>query len=78
MSTRAQNEAKFGAWEDLPGGGRRYRLSVPGRLGWLACYLKEVDTNEQTLKFWQEIYDGEGKLMEIHEKFPVDKGHQKL
>ena len=78
MSTRAQNEAKFGAWEDLPDGGRRYRLSVSGRRGWMARYLKEVDANEQTLKFWQEIYDAEGKQVEIHEKFPVDKGHQKL
>ena len=77
MSTRAQNEAKFGRWEDLPGGGRRYRLDVAGRQGWLARYLKEVDANEETLKFWQEIYDGQGKQMEIHEKFPVDKGHQK-
>jgi hypothetical protein len=24
MSTRAQNEKKFGNWEELPGGGRRY------------------------------------------------------
>ena len=36
MSTRAQNEAKFGTWEDLPGGGRRYRLDVAGRQGWSA------------------------------------------
>jgi len=27
--------------------------------------------------FWQEIYDGEGKLAGIHEKYPVDKGQQK-
>ena len=77
MSTRAQNEAKFGAWEDLPGGGRRYRFDVAGRHGWLARYLKEVDANEGTLKFWREIYDEAGKLMEVHEKFPVDKGHRK-
>jgi hypothetical protein len=40
MSTRAQNEKKFGQWEELAGGGRRYRLEVAGRLGWLARYLK--------------------------------------
>ena len=78
MSTRAQNEKKFGKWDDLPGGGRCYQLDVPGRLGWLARYRKEVDANETTLRFWQEIYDEQGKLVEIHEKFPLDKGHQKV
>jgi len=77
MSTRAQNEKKFGSWEDLPGGGRRYWLDVLGRQGWRARYLKEVDANESTLRFWQEIYDEQGKLVEIHDKHPVDKGHQK-
>ena len=78
MSTRAQNEKKFGQWEGLPGGGQRYRLDVTGRLGWLARYFKEVDANETTLRFWQEIYDDRGKLVETHEKFPLDKGHQKV
>lgn len=40
--------------------------------------LKEVDANENALRFWQEIYDGQGKLVETHEKFPVDKGHRKV
>jgi hypothetical protein len=78
MSTRAQNEKKFGWWEALPGGGRRYRLDVPGKLGWVARYLKEVDANETTQRFCQEIYDDQGKLVETHEKYPVDKGHQKV
>ena len=78
MSTRTQNEQKFGAWEELPAGGRRYRLDVAGRLGWTARYLKEVDAAETTLRFWQEIYDDQGKLVEVHEKYPVDKGHQKV
>jgi hypothetical protein len=78
MSTRQQNENKFGKWEELPQGGRRYRFDVTGRLGWRARYVKEVDANEQTLKFWQEVYDDQGKLVEIHEKYPVDKGHQKV
>jgi hypothetical protein len=77
MSTRAQNEKKFGRWVELADGGRRYLLDVPGRLGWLARYVKEVDANETTARFWQEIYDADGKLVETHEKFPVDKGHQK-
>jgi hypothetical protein len=78
MSTRQQNEKKFGSWEELASGGRRYRLEVTGRLGWRARYLKDVDAGERTLKFWQEIYDGQGKLAEIREKYPVDKGHQKV
>jgi hypothetical protein len=78
MSTRVQNEKKFGHWDELPGGGRRYRLDVTGKHGWLARYLKEVDVNETTLRFWQEIYDDQGKRVESHEKFPVDKGHKKV
>jgi len=30
------------------------------------------------LRFWQEIYDDQGKWVETHEKFPVDKGRQKV
>ena len=77
MSSRAQNEKKFGTWEELPNGGRRYWLDIAGRLGWRARYVKQVDAQENTVRFWQEIYDGQGKLVEIHEKYPVDKGHQK-
>jgi len=40
--------------------------------------MKEVDSNENTLRFCQEIYDENGKMVEIHEKFPVDKGHRKV
>ena len=50
---------------------------MTGRLGWLARYVKVVDASEQTERFWQEIYDETGILREIHEKYPVDKGHQK-
>jgi len=77
MSTRTQNERKFAGWEDLPDGGRRYWIDVTGRQGWCARYLKEVDVNEVTLRFWQEIYDPQGNLVEIHENYPLDKGHQK-
>jgi hypothetical protein len=77
MSSRAQNEKKFGGWDELPNGGRRYWLDIAGRSGWRARYVKQVDTQENTLRFWQEIYDGQGKLVEVHEKYPVDKGHQK-
>ena len=77
MGTRAQNEKKFDSWEELPDGGRRYHLDVAGRSGWLARYLKEVDAEDTTLRFWQEIFDDQGRLVEIHEKYPVDAGHRK-
>lgn len=78
MTTRAQNEKKFRDWEDLPGGGRIYRLDVYGRQGWRARYCKEVNAQESTTRFWQEIYDEDGNLVEVHEKFPVDPGHRKV
>lgn len=78
MSTRGQNETKFGQWAELPAGGRRYWLDVVGRLRWRARYLKEVDSEEKTLRFWQEIYDDQDRLVEIHEKYPVDQGHQRV
>ena len=78
MGTRSQNERKFEHWEALPNGGRRYWRDVDGRNGWRARYIKEVTEDEATVRFWQEIYDDTGKLVEIHEKFPVDKGHKKV
>ncbi len=51
---------------------------MKSRSGWKARYVKEVDGDERTEKFYQEIYDEEGKLVEIHEKYPVNKGHQKI
>ena len=78
MSSRQQNERQFRRWEDLAGGGRRYWFDVPGHSGWRARYLKAVDRNETTVRFWQEIYDERGLLSEVHEKYPVDKGHKKV
>jgi len=78
MATREQNERKFGQWSDLPAGGRCYWLDVHGHHGWRARYLKEVDAAEVTLRFWQEIYDEAGALVEVHHKFPVDEGHRKV
>lgn len=78
MSTQSQNERKFGHWEELPSGGRRYWFEVAGRHGWKARYVKEVDADENTVRFWQEIYDDQDTLVEIHEKYPVDKGHRQI
>ena len=77
MSTRTQNEKKFGQWQELPDGWRRCWLDIHGRQGWRARYLKVVDASEMTLRFWQEICDEQGNLAETHEKYPVDEGHRK-
>ncbi len=78
MATRQQNERSFTQWENLPGGGRRYFRRIAGHSGGFASYVKEVDVAENTLRFWQEIYDHHGKLTARHEKFPVDSGHQEV
>jgi hypothetical protein len=75
---RRENKRKFGNWDELPDGGRRYFYEVQGRHGWMARYAKEVDASEQTIKFYQEIYDEKGRLVEVHEKYPVDKGHSRV
>jgi hypothetical protein len=75
---RRINERKFGKWEELPGGGRCYSYKIDGRHGWKARYVKEVNLMEETIRFYQEIYDNNGKLVEIHEKYPDDKGHKKV
>ncbi len=75
---RRINEKKFAQWEKLPDGGRRYYLYVPGRHGWKARYVKEVNGEEETMGFFQEIYDEKDVLIEMHEKFPVDKGHKQV
>jgi len=51
---------------------------VQGRYGWEARYVKEVDASETTVKFYQEIYDERGNLVEVHEKYPLDRGHRRL
>jgi hypothetical protein len=74
---RLINERKFSTWEENEFG-RLYWFEIMGKFGWKAKYLKQVDKNEVTIKFWQEIYDKLGNLVEIHEKYPIDKGHKKL
>ncbi len=70
---RKQNERKFASWDDLTDKGRQAKDGFRS-----ARYVKEVDGSEQTLRFYQEIYDDNGKLEEIHEKYPADKGHIKV
>jgi hypothetical protein len=78
MASCAQNERKFKHWEELPNGGRRYFRDFVGRAGGRARYIKEVDANEKTRRFAQEIYDSADRLIAVHEKFPVDLGHKQL
>ncbi len=78
MASREQNESKFGRWEELPDGGRRYLRDYTGRAGGRARYIKEVDASEVTTRFAQEIYNRGGALIAAHEKFPVDLGHRIL
>ncbi|HEY4257688.1 MAG TPA: hypothetical protein VGM66_10765 [Candidatus Udaeobacter sp.] len=78
MASRAQNERKFKYWEELANGGRRYIREFVGRAGGRARYIKEVDADERTIRFVQEIYNASGRLIAMHEKFPVDLGHKQL
>lgn len=78
MQKRRQNEKKFPNWIELPDGGRKYWYQIKGKLGFRAKYVKEVDKNEKIVRFYQEIYDAEGNLIEVHEKFPIDLGHRKV
>ena len=40
MSTRAQNEKKFGQWDELPGGGRRLSARRAGQAGLAGALLQ--------------------------------------
>jgi hypothetical protein len=75
---RQLNENKFSDHEDLPDGGRRYWLDVSGRHGWKARYVKIVDPEEIMLRFYQEIFNEKGLLVDVHEKYPVDSGHKRV
>ena len=78
MATRADNEKNFPNWVVLQNGGRRYWRDYPGRQSGWARYVKIVDANEITIALNQEIYDRNGNLIELHEKFPIDKGHRRV
>lgn len=75
---RLENERKFKNWDTSGDGSRIYYYDVEGRSNWKARYVKEVDKNETTISFYQEIYNEQNVLVEIHEKYPKDKGHRRL
>ena len=78
INKRQENEKKFSNFEELKDGSRRYWFEIEGKMGWKARYVKIVDRNEETILFRQEIYDEHVKLVEIHEKYPIDNGHIKI
>lgn len=49
---------------------------VVGAIG--GTFWGDVDASERTLSFVQKVYDPAGTLVQIHEKFPVDKGHRRV
>jgi len=34
--------------------------------------------HEETVRFYQEIYNDQGELVEFHQKCPEDTGHQRI
>lgn len=78
VAKRRQNEKEFKNWTKTSSGGRQYWFIVTGRNGGSARYVKDVDRDETTIAFRQEVFDIHGTMLEIHEKFPIDKGHVKI
>jgi len=56
---RKLNEKKFKNWEEYSWD-RKYWYQIKGKAGWRAKYVKEVDIDENTIKFYQEIYNDKG------------------
>ena len=78
MASRALIERQFILGRVTPMAGLAKCLEFAGRAGGRALYIKEVDANENTTRFVQEIYDATGLLVAVHQKFPVDSGHKQL
>ena len=76
MATRRQNEQEFRHWDELPNGGRRYWRDRKGRVHGFQRIVKVVDAEENTLLVVQEVYNEQGELVERHQKFPQDTGHE--
>lgn len=76
MATREQNEKEFKNWQELAGGGRRYWRDRPGKTWGFQRMVKIVDAQEMTLFVIQEVYNESGELIERHQKYPEDTGHE--
>ena len=53
LQKRKKNESEYDKWTENEDGSRIYSFEIKGRLGWKALYLKEVNSEEITLRFWQ-------------------------
>lgn len=78
MATREQNERRFKNWRDLAGGGRLYWTDRQGAVSGFQRMIKVVDAGENTQQILQEIYNDDGILIERHQKYPYDTGHERL
>ncbi len=78
IQKRLKNQKEFPNWTENDDGSRKYWFEVKGKLGWKARYVKETNSEEITIRFYQEIYNEANVLVEIHEKYPTNKGHIKL
>lgn len=43
-----KNEKQYKNWNETYAGGRVYWYEIPGKHGWKARYVKEVDSDEET------------------------------
>jgi hypothetical protein len=77
MSNKKQNEKEYQNWTETESGGRLYWKEVVAgdKSGRVSRYEKAVDCNEITITFVQKILDINRNTIEIHEKFPINKGH---
>jgi hypothetical protein len=71
MGLSAKSGKTIRALRGLPAGGRRFRLEIRCRSGGRAVYFEEFDPAKKTVRFWREIYDERGSLVEVHERFPL-------
>jgi len=78
MASRRDNAKRYKNWEARPDGGRRYWYDRRGAASGFQRIIKIVDANETILELIQEIYNDAGVLIERHQKYPVDTGHQNL
>jgi hypothetical protein len=78
MATREQNERRFQNWQEFSDGTRRYWMDRAGAVSGFQRMIKVVDADEKTMQVLQEIYNDEGELIERHQKYPVDTGHERL
>ena len=44
---------------------KKVLAEIKGRHGWKARYIKEVNAKEETVKFYQKVYDDNDNLIEI-------------